>query len=109
MAQVTIRNSSNERINNLALSQIIPSGFEFINLRHTDFGTSFQNKADYVDIRDDRSQFYFNLNPGESRTFSMMVNATYLGKYYLPGIHCEAMYDNRYMARTKGRWVEIVR
>lgn len=108
MAQVTIRNSSNERITNVALTQIIPSGFEFINLRHTDFGTSFQNKSDYIDIRDDRTHFYFNLNAGESRTFTMLINTTYLGKYYLPGIQCEAMYDNRYIARTKGRWLEIV-
>ena len=33
----------------------------------------------------------------------------YLGNYYLPGVQAEAMYDNDYFVRTKGKWVEVVR
>jgi uncharacterized protein YfaS (alpha-2-macroglobulin family) len=39
----------------------------------------------------------------------MLLNATYLGNYYFPGIQSEAMYDSNYLARTKGQWVEIVK
>lgn len=109
VAQVTIRNQSNDNIDNVALSQIIPSGFEIMNSRYTDFGDFAQNKADYIDIRDDRTQFYFGLRANESRTFTVLLNATYLGDYYFPGIQCEAMYDNNYIVRTKGQWVKIVK
>lgn len=107
VAQVTLRNTTNQRIENVALTQIVPSGFEIINTRFTDFGSFAENKADHIDIRDDRTNFYFNLNAGESRTFSVLLNASYLGKYYLPGMQAEAMYDNTYAVRTKGQWIEI--
>lgn len=109
VAQVTIGNQTKESISNVALSQIIPSGFEIMNSRHTDFGSFAQNNADYIDIRDDRTQFYFGLQPSESRTFTMLLNATYLGDYYFPSIQCEAMYDNNYLLRTKGQWIKIVK
>jgi uncharacterized repeat protein (TIGR01451 family) len=109
IAQITIRNNSNDVLENVALAQIIPSGFEIMNSRYTDFGEFAQNKADYIDIRDDRSYFYFGLRPNESRTFTVLLNATYLGDYYFPGIQCEAMYDDSYIVRTKGQWVKIVK
>jgi len=37
-----------------------------------------------------------------------LLNATYLGEYYLPTISCEAMYDNGISARKAGRWVKVV-
>ena len=40
-------------------------------------------------------------------TFSIMLNASYLGRYYLPGTQTEAMYDNDYLVRNKGQWVTI--
>ncbi|KIX21749.1 membrane protein [Flavobacterium sp. 316] len=109
IAQVTIRNNSSERIENVALTQIIPSGFEIMNSRYTDFGSVAENKADYIDIRDDRTNFYFSLKSNESRTFTIALNASYLGDYYLPGIQCEAMYDDSYVVRNKGQWIKIIK
>jgi len=109
IAEVTVHNTSGEEVSNIALSQIVPSGFEIMNSRYTDFGSFATNKADYIDIRDDRTQFYFGLRSGESRTFTVLLTATYLGTYYFPGIQCEAMYDANYIARTKGQWVAIVK
>lgn len=109
VAEITISNKGTESISNLALSQIVPSGFEIMNSRHTAFGNYGNNVADNIDIRDDRTQFYFSLRRGESRTFKMLLNATYLGQYYLPGVQCEAMYDNDYVVRTKGQWLQIVK
>lgn len=108
VALVMVKNQSLDRVENLALMQILPSGWEIVNTRYTDYGAFGQNKADYIDIRDDRSSFYFSLNGSESRTFKILLNASYLGKYYLPGIQCEAMYDNSFLVRTKGTWIEVV-
>ena len=108
-AEVTLTNRKNEWVDNIALTQILPSGFEIVNTRYTDFGDATSNVADYIDIRDDRANYYFNLKASETRRFKILLNASYLGKYYLPGLQCEAMYDNDFLARTKGQWVEVVK
>ncbi|MBA4135442.1 MAG: hypothetical protein C0525_12020, partial [Flavobacterium sp.] len=108
-AEVTLTNRKNERVENIALSQILPSGFEIVNTRYTDFGDATSNLADYIDIRDDRANYYFSLKAAETRQFKILLNASYLGKYYLPGLQCEAMYDNEFLARTKGQWVEVIK
>ncbi len=109
IAEVTVSNSKNEYVENVALSQILPSGFEIVNTRYTDFGEATSNVADYIDIRDDRVNYYFGLKGNETRKFKILVNASYLGNYYLPGLQCEAMYNNDFLARTKGQWVEVVK
>lgn len=109
IAEVVLRNTKNEFVPNIALTQILPSGFEIVNTRFTDFGNATENNADYIDIRDDRANYYFGLKSGETRVFKMLINASYFGSYYLPGVQCEAMYDNSFMARSKGQWVQIVK
>ncbi len=109
IAEVTIKNQKNEHVENVALSQILPSGFEIVNTRFTDYGDATNNIADYIDIRDDRTNFYFGMKAGETKVFRILLNASYLGNYYLPGLQCEAMYDNTFLARTKGFWVEVVK
>ncbi|RZM09100.1 MAG: hypothetical protein EOO88_49260, partial [Pedobacter sp.] len=109
IAEVTISNLKNESVDNVALMQIIPSGWEIVNTRFTDFGDFADNKVDYTDIRDDRTNFYFPLKANESKTFRILLNASYPGEYYLPGVQCEAMYDNSFLARTQGQWIKVVR
>jgi alpha-2-macroglobulin len=109
VAEVTISNTKGESVDNVALTQIIPSGWEIVNTRFTDFGNFAENNVDYTDIRDDRTNFYFSLKHNETRTFRILLNASYPGSYYLPGVQCEAMYDNSFLARTKGQWVQVVK
>lgn len=108
IATVTITNQRNERVENIALTQIIPSGFEIVNTRYTDYGSSTDNRADYIDLRDDRANYYFGLKASETRTFTLLLNASYLGRYYMPGLQCEAMYDATFITRTQGYWVEVL-
>ncbi len=109
IAEVTITNTSDVKVKDIALTEIFPSGWEVVNTRFTDFGSFKANQVTYTDIRDDRVNFYFDLKPKESKTVTLLLNASYLGKYYLPGIQCEAMYDNDYVVRGKGKWVEVVK
>jgi uncharacterized protein YfaS (alpha-2-macroglobulin family) len=109
IAEVVLTNQKGEFVPNIALTQILPSGFEIVNTRFTDYGNATENLADYIDIRDDRANYYFGLKANETRVFKMLINASYLGKYYLPGVQCEAMYDNSFIARSKGQWIEIVK
>ncbi|WP_394748297.1 alpha-2-macroglobulin family protein [Spongiimicrobium salis] len=108
IAEVTIKNTTGNTIKDVALTEIFPSGWEIVNTRFTDFGSFAQNDASYTDVRDDRASFYFDLKQGESKTFRILLNASYLGTYYLPGVQGEAMYDNDYFVRTKGSWISVV-
>ena len=63
----------------------------------------------YKDIRDDRVYTYFNLGANRKKTFKVALNATYAGRFYLPGVNVEAMYDNTINARNTGKWVEVLR
>jgi uncharacterized protein YfaS (alpha-2-macroglobulin family) len=113
VAKITVSNPKNETLKDIALTQIFPSGWEIVNTRFTDFGTTTKSEARYTVIRDDRFNFYFDLNRGsntsETKTFTVLLNAAYLGNYYLPGIQVEAMYDDNYLVRTKGTWIEVVK
>tara|TARA_B100001765_G_scaffold215434_1_gene187487 strand:+ start:5855 stop:11395 length:5541 start_codon:yes stop_codon:yes gene_type:complete len=106
-ATVTVTNTSDNRIDHLALSKIFPGGWEIVNTSFTELGGGAQGAARYTDIRDDRVHFYFSLNRKESKTFTIKLNASYLGTYYLPGTQVEAMYDASYYARNKGMWVTV--
>ncbi len=74
-------------------------------------GTATDNKYQvprYQDIRDDRVYSYFNLANRTKATFVVLLNASYLGKFYLPGFSCEAMYKGEIAARLGSTWVEVV-
>ena len=110
IAQVTIHNPGLRReYRSLALTQIFASGWEIHNTRMDDFESAIKSAyPTYQDIRDDRVYTYFDLNAYESKTFRIALNASYLGKFYLPGAYSEAMYDNSISSLKKGKWVEVV-
>ncbi|WP_449288662.1 alpha-2-macroglobulin family protein [Mariniflexile jejuense] len=110
VASVSVSNLKDYNIQNVALTQIFPSGWEIVNTRFTDFGDTVTSQSRYTDIRDDRVNFYFDLSQKgkhSTKTFNVMLNASYLGTYYLPGIQAEAMYDNDFLVRTKGQWITV--
>ncbi len=111
VAKVTIQNlgSRANNIQEVALSQIFPSGWEIQNDRLSGMQNVTSNsKYDYRDIRDDRVYTFFDINGRNTLTFSVLLNATYAGKFYLPPFFAEAMYDNEIQAKTEGTWVEVV-
>lgn len=111
MATVTVTNLKHEKVNDIALTQIFPSGWEIVNTRFTAFGNSITSQARYTDVRDDRVNFYFDLhkkgNSQDTKTFNVLLNASYLGTYYLPGIQAEAMYDNEFLVRGTGQRISV--
>jgi uncharacterized protein YfaS (alpha-2-macroglobulin family) len=130
IAQVSVKNLGKRRLDNLALTQILPAGWEIRNDRLEGADTSGERTednprtafwwapaewrersmraAEYVDVRDDRVNRYFALRPSETIYFETRVNAAYIGRYYLPGASVEAMYDATQQARLKGQWVDVV-
>jgi uncharacterized protein YfaS (alpha-2-macroglobulin family) len=108
--QVTVRNLGlNGSLENLALSAYIPSGWEIHNSRMDEDGGNQATNFTYQDIRDDKVLTYFDLGRTETKTFNITLNAAYEGKYYLPALNTEAMYDNSVYARNKGQWIKVVK
>jgi uncharacterized protein YfaS (alpha-2-macroglobulin family) len=107
-AEIIISNPGLEYYANLALNQIFPSGWEIHNSRMDASGSSIQfDIPKYQDIRDDRIYTYFDLAQGKSKKFVVILNAAYLGKFFLPKTSCEAMYDNRIQNVKSGQWVKV--
>jgi len=110
VAKVVVKNPGKRGYyNNMALSQIFPSGWEILNTRMLEGEGSFKSSPyTYQDIRDDRVYTYFNITDNQTLTYYVQLNASYLGRYFLPGTFCEAMYDNSISAGVSGKWVEVV-
>jgi uncharacterized protein YfaS (alpha-2-macroglobulin family) len=108
VAKVTVRNPANRMYTEMALSQVFPSGWEILNTRlYNSEGTYRSSTFEYMDIRDDRVYHYFDMKPGETLTYYVQLNAAYLGRYYWPGVYCEAMYDRTVSSGVTGKWVEV--
>ena len=111
IAEVVVTNPGKRgiRYEEMALTQIFPSGWEILNTRMDNF-TDFSNstKPEYQDIRDDRIYSYFDIGNSTHQVYRVQLNAAYQGRYYLPTVSCEAMYDNSINARVPGQWVEVV-
>lgn len=110
MMVVRITNNSFRAIDNVALTQMVPSGWEIRNTRLFEAETSVKESGfDYRDFRDDRLYTYFSLKAGETKTFVALLNASYGGDFYQPAVWCEAMYDGNYYARVPGGNVKVIK
>lgn len=126
IAKIVVANDTGHRIDNIALAQLVPAGWEIHNERMEGLeatGTREEEqpvrpwwwdyadsaaRAEHVDVRDDRIYRHVSLKPRERITFITRLNAAYRGRYYLPSVNVEAMYDASRFARTKGQWIEVV-
>jgi uncharacterized protein YfaS (alpha-2-macroglobulin family) len=110
-SKVSIRHLGRTRENyeNMALSQIFPSGWEIQNVRvEGQLNVSKSSPFAYQDIRDDRVNTFFNLNYNQSVVYYILLNASYAGNYVMPIINCEAMYDNSIYANISGGMVKVI-
>ena len=103
------RNYTN--MDNIALTQNLPSGWEIENTRLNNDAlpnavARANNGVDYTDIRDDKIMWFFSVD--ESRVVYVKINAVTPGKYTLPSAFAEAMYDGSYKASTDSFKVRVV-
>lgn len=122
VAEVTVSGEFDKlltsNIENIALTAVMPSGWQIRNERLE--GAQLPKGIDYLDIRDDRVLGYFSLwrdyywnyryqeRNQTSVTLRIILNASYAGKFYLPGWNASAMYNEKIQAKSKGYWVEVV-
>lgn len=93
-ATVTVRNTTGKALENIAVTHILPAGWEVLSCDAP--------SSSYYDVRDDRVMTYFDrMSNGNSQTIELTVSATYSGVYYLPAVTAEAMYDNTIMGCSR--------
>ncbi len=110
--EISITNLGKASLSNLALTHIVPTGCQIANPRlfsDAPSGAPARGYYDYQDVRDDRILTYFSLGAGAKKIFTAVLNASYSGRFYLPGISVESMYDPAFQANSTGKWVEITR
>jgi uncharacterized protein YfaS (alpha-2-macroglobulin family) len=102
------------QIDEVALVQLLPSGWEIENTRLSGellptwmkrWNTGYE---DYVDIRDDRIMWFFDVHYDMPLEFVVKVNAITKGTFELPGMRCEAMYDNSFLATKQSIKVKVI-
>ncbi len=109
VAEITVKHAGNTGdYEEVALSHIFPSGWEIHNERMASDNASQSKDFEYQDIRDDRVYTYFDLRQDELKEFKVLLNASYLGKFYLPMVNVETMYDETINARIPGKWITVV-
>lgn len=113
MAVIRVSNISGiNDYTDVALTQLIPSGWEVYNERMLNPDDPDTEKAAsyiYRDIRDDGVMTYFDLKMGETKVFKVRLQASYAGTFVLPAVHCGAMYDAGAQARTRAGRVTVER
>jgi uncharacterized protein YfaS (alpha-2-macroglobulin family) len=105
-----------ERLGNIAVTDLLPAGFEIENPRLTD-NTQYPfirnaSVPDYMDVRDDRMNIYTGFAPGDggSRTFYYMARAVTQGSFRHAPVVAEAMYAaGQYYSASGGGVVNVVK
>ena len=107
--KIKVKNSTLTTYHHLALTALFPSGWEILNTRMTDLGKAFESSpVNYVDIRDDRVNLFFDLYRSNTKTFYILLNAAYPGVYFRPPITCQAMYNHEIQAALGGGTVRVI-
>lgn len=102
-------------INEMALTQILPTGWEIENIRAINgeypqwLSSKIIKEFDYEDIRDDRVMWFFDYSSYDfkNKSFFIKVNAVTRGEFIFPGTKVESMYNKNYQAYLKGFKVEV--
>lgn len=98
-------------VSNIALTQILPSGWEVSNTLLDDNMPSFfkNSNYDFIDVRDDKIMWFFGSGRNQTQNFYIKLNAVTPGTYTLSGAYAEAMYDDTYRALSESEKVVVKR
>jgi uncharacterized protein YfaS (alpha-2-macroglobulin family) len=103
---VTLKLKAAKRLDNVVIVDLLPAGFEVDNPRLSSRGSlGFEPACSldpaYRDFRDDRVLLFTRAFEGE-QTFSYSVRAVTPGRYVVPSLLAEAMYDPDVFGRSGG-------
>ena len=101
------------KIEEVALVQVLPAGWEIDNPRLSDRTAPKWtkrlnlNREEYLDVRDDRVMWFLDAERRRHLDFVVRLNAVTAGSFRLPATVAEAMYDRSYRATAAGKRVVV--
>lgn len=99
---LSVRGLQGKDIPSVAMLDLLPGGFEV----EKDELVPGQHGGLRVDVREDRNVFYLNLHGGEVQTISYRVKPVCAGRFVVPPVYAESMYDRGLTGR--GPAAEVV-
>ena len=111
--QIRVKKNVSRDISEVALCQKLPSGWELGNYRLSgetlpDWTKNLNlNREEYLDIRDDKIMWFFDMNKSDHYDFIMKINVVTKGEFILPPTICEAMYNSNYIAIEESKKVKV--
>lgn len=99
VVKITLKSLTGKRIENVAVTDILPAGLEIENARITEMPdldwVNASMKYDHRDIRDDRIHFFTTASASQ-KTFYYLTRAVTPGNYQLGPVSADAMYNGEY-------------
>ena len=112
--RIRVENGSRDHgLEEVALTQMLPAGWEIESPR---LGAGPRpawmkgwrlNAEEYLDVRDDRADWFFDLPRGRALDFVLKLNAVTRGTFARPPTQVEAMYDRDFRGRKAGGTVVV--
>ena len=111
VVKIDVRNTSDYVMENVAITTMLPAGFQIENPRlfETLKIPSFKNDTyKHIDYRKDRVNIFTSLYNGQKKTFYYLVRVVRKGEFNVPGATVLDMYSPMYNAYTKDFVVRVV-
>ena len=108
IAVVEVANMSGRILQDLSLQQVFPAGWQLRNTGLAEDTLSAQLSHQYAG--DDRVNSFYSLAASGSSArivIKVTLNASFVGRYYLPAWQANSMYDTKTRANNAGSWVEV--
>ncbi len=105
--KLTLRNLSPRQLNDLAVVDLLPAGFEIV-AGDLKSGPAAVAGTNFSEVREDRSLFYLALGANKEWSVSYRMKATCPGKFQVPSALVEDMYDRGRHGTTETSSLEVV-
>lgn len=100
VVKLTIESKNGEDVENVAMTDMLPAGFEIENSRISDVPTITWIKErytpDYLDVRDDRISYFMTVYGNTKQEYHYVVRAVSKGVFQMGPVGADAMYDGEY-------------
>ncbi len=111
VVRIDVETIDGSRLENVAITDMLPAGFEIENPRLTSIpGTSWIRGASHpqhFDIRDDRINLFTDVS-GHTKKFYYMVRAVSMGDFQMGPVGADAMYNGEYHSYHGAGTVRVV-
>lgn len=112
VVRLTIQCSNDKYVENVALTDILPAGFEIENPRISELPNvnwaSNRSRPAYMDVRDDRINYFMNVNRN-IQYFYYVVRAVSPGTFQMGPVGADAMYNGEYHSYNGGGTITVSR